>query len=119
MREYGIQPQAWVPFAEGMNGMFSNTVLSEIAKTHGKTVAQIILRWDIQKNIAVIPKFVHKNRMEENRDIWDFSLTAEEMQQIAVLDLGRPQMLDTRVPSEVRRVYDYLNHPIVTSLRNR
>lgn len=116
MAEYGIQAEGWAPFAEGMNGMFTNPVLTAIAKAHGKTVAQVILRWNIQRQIICIPKSVHRNRMEENRDIGDFVLSDEDMKRIAALDLQRPQMFDPRKPSEVKRVYDYLNHPAVTSL---
>lgn len=90
LREYGIVPQAWAPFAEGMNGMFTNPVLKGIAKRHGKTVAQIILRWNVQRGVGIIPKSVHRNRMEENLDIWDFELSAEDIEQIASLDLARP-----------------------------
>lgn len=116
LSEYGITPQAWAPFAEGLNGMFTNPVLSGIAGRHGKSAAQVILRWNTQRGISVLPKSVHRERMEQNLDIWDFSLTEAEMKEIAALDLGRPQMLDTRKPGEVRRVYDYLNHPVLTSL---
>lgn len=116
LKEYGIQPEGWAPFAEGMNGMFSNPVLGGIAASHGKSTAQVILRWNIQRGVIVIPKSVHRNRMEENFAVFDFALTAEDMRQIAALDLGRPQMLDTRKPSEIRRVYDYLNNPVLTSL---
>lgn len=116
LRDYGITAQAWAPFAEGLNGMFTNPVLSEIAKAHGKSTAQVILHWNIQRGISIIPKSVHKERMEQNLAIWDFELSAEEMQQIAALDLGRPQMLDPLKPSEVKRVYDYLNNPVLTSL---
>lgn len=116
LKEYGVQPEAWAPFAEGMNGMFTNPVLSAIAEAHGKTTAQVILRWNVQRSVVIIPKSVHKERMEQNLAIWDFALTDAEMQQIASLDLGRPQMLDTRNVKEVRRVYDYLNNPVVTSL---
>lgn len=116
LKEYGVQPEAWAPFAEGMNGMFTNLVLSAIAEAHGKTTAQVILRWNVQRGVVIIPKSVHKERMEQNLAIWDFALTDAEMQQIASLDLGRPQMLDTRNVKEVRRVYDYLNNPVVTSL---
>ncbi|MBS4759508.1 MAG: aldo/keto reductase [Clostridium sp.] len=118
LREYGIQPQAWAPFAEGMNGMFNNPLLSEIAKNHNKSTAQVILKWNIQRNIAVIPKSIHKNRMEENINVFDFELTQEEMIQITALDLAKPQMLDTRVPSEVSRLYNYLENPVLTSLEN-
>lgn len=117
LREYDIVPQAWAPFAEGMNGMFTNPVLCEIAKTHRKTTAQIILRWNLQRGVAIIPKSVHKNRIEENIDIWDFSLSEDEMKQIATLDLARPQMLDPLRPSEVHRLYNYLNNPVITSLK--
>lgn len=116
MKEYGIQPQAWAPFAEEMNGMFTNPLLSQIAKAHGKSVAQIILRWDIQRGVMVIPKSVHKDRMEQNFLIWDFKLSDEEMKLISSLDLKRPQMLDTKKPSEVKRVYGFKDNHIITSL---
>ena len=116
LKEYGIAAQAWAPFAEGMNGMFTNPVLVEIGKKYNKTAAQVVLRWTIERNVSVIPKSVHKNRMEQNLAIWDFSLNEEDMKKIATLDLGHPQMLDTRKPSEVKRVYDFLNNPVITSL---
>lgn len=116
LKEYGIKPTAWAPFAEGLNGMFTNPVLKVIASEHGKTVGQVILRWNIERGVSIIPKSVHRSRMEENFDIWDFSLTPDDMKAIATLDLGRPQMLDTRSPAEVRRVYDYLNNPVLTTL---
>ncbi len=118
LNEFGIQPQAWAPFAEGMNGMFNNPLLKEIAKNHNKSTAQVILKWNIQRGIAVIPKSTHKNRMEENIDVFDFELTQDEMLQIAALDLAKPQMLDTRVVSEVKRLYNYLENPVLTSLEN-
>ena len=116
LKEYGIAAQAWAPFAEGMNGMFTNPVLVDIGKKYNKTAAQVVLRWNIERNVSVIPKSVHKNRMEQNLAIWDFSLNEEDMKKIATLDLGHPQMLDTRKPSEVKRVYDFLNNPVITSL---
>lgn len=116
LKEYQIQPEAWAPFAEGMNGMFSNETLVKIAEKHHKTIAQVILRWNVQRGIIVIPKSVHKDRIKENADIWDFSLSLDEIEEIGTLDLGRPQMLDTRKPSEVRRCYGYLENPVVTSL---
>ena len=116
LKEYGIAAKAWAPFAEGMNGMFTNPVLVEIGKKYNKTAAQVVLRWNIERNVSVIPKSVHKNRMEQNLAIWDFSLNEEDMKKIATLDLGHPQMLDTRKPSEVKRVYDFLNNPVITSL---
>lgn len=116
MKELGVQPQAWAPFAEGLKGMFTEPVLAEIAKKHGKTVAQVILRWNVQQGVIVIPKSVHRERMEENLNIWDFSLDEEDMAVIAALDKNCPSMLDTRKISEVKRVYDYLRNPVLTSL---
>ena len=116
MGELGIQPEAWAPFAEGLKGMFNEPILADIAAKYGKTPAQVILRWNVQQGVIVIPKTVHRERMEENLDIWDFELGAEDMEQIAGLDKDCPSMLDTRKISEVRRVYDYLNNPVLTSL---
>lgn len=116
MQEFGVQTEAWAPFAEGLKGMFTEPVLAEIAKKHGKTPAQVILRWNIEQGVIVIPKSVHKARMEENLAIWDFELDAEDLARIAVLDKGCASMLDTLKPSEVKRVYDYLNNPVLTSL---
>lgn len=116
MEELGVQPEAWAPFAEGLKGMFEEPVLMEIAAKHQKTPAQILLSWNVQQGVIVIPKSVHRERMEENRKIWDFELDAEDMQRIAELDKNCPSMLDTRKISKVRRVYDYLNNPVLTSL---
>lgn len=116
MKELQIQPEAWAPFAEGLKGMFAELILQEIAEKHHKTPAQVILRWNVQQGVIVIPKSVHKERMEENLAIWDFSLDGADMDKIAALDKGCPSMLDTRKISEVRRVYDYLNNPVLTSL---
>lgn len=116
MRELQIQPEAWAPFAEGLHGMFNEPLLVKIAQKHGKTPAQIILRWNVQQGVVVIPKSVHRERMQENLGIWDFALDEEDMQEIAALDTGCPSMLDTRKVSEVKRVYDYLNNPVLTSL---
>lgn len=116
MAELGVQPEAWAPFAEGLKGMFTDPVLTEIAAKHGKSVAQVILRWDIQRGVAVIPKSVHRARLVENQAVWDFALDAGDLARIAALDMGQPSMLDTSKPSEVRRVYDYLRNPVLTSL---
>lgn len=116
MKELGVQPQAWAPFAEGLKGMFTEPVLMEIAARHSKTPAQVILRWNVQQGVIVIPKSVHKERMAENLDIWDFELDAEDLDKISELDKNCPSMLDTRKISEVKRVYDYLINPVLTSL---
>lgn len=86
MRKLGVQPEGWAPFAEGMKGMFQEPVLAEIAGQYGKTPAQVILRWEIQQGVIIIPKSVHKNRMEENISIWDFELSDEDMRKINALD---------------------------------
>lgn len=116
MDKLGVQPQGWAPFAEGLKGMFTEPVLNEIAAKHGKTAAQVILRWNVQQGVIIIPKSVHKNRMEENLGIWDYSLDEEDMAQISSLDKGTPSMLDYTKPSEVDRLYNYLNNPVLTSL---
>ena len=76
----------------------------------------MILRWNVQQGVIVIPKSVHRERMEENLAIWDFTLDEEDMKKITALDQGVPSMLDTRKVSEVKGVYDYLNNPVLTSL---
>lgn len=116
MRELDVQPEAWAPFAEGLKGMFAEPALAKIAAKHGKTPAQVILRWNIEQGIVVIPKTVHPSRMAENMNIWDFSLDADDIAVIETLDKLTPSMLDTRDVAEVRRVYDYLNNPVLTSL---
>lgn len=116
MDELNVQPQAWAPFAEGLKGMFDEPILKEIAEKYDKTVAQIILRWSVQQGVIVIPKSVHRERMRENLDIWNFKLEDADMERIGSLDKNCPSMLDTRKVSEVKRVYDYLNNPVLTSL---
>ena len=86
MKEYGVQIESWGPFAEGKNGIFTNEILSEIGKKYNKSVAQVILRWLIQRNIVVIPKSVRKERIEENFNVFDFELNTEDMNKIAELD---------------------------------
>lgn len=116
MKKFGIQPEGWAPFAEGLKGMFAEPVLQKIAEKHKKTVPQIILRWDIQQGVVIIPKSVHKNRMEENMAVWDFELDSDDMKQIEELNQNMPSMLDCSKPSEIDRLYDYLNNPVLTSL---
>ena len=87
MEKYGCHIMSWGPFAEGLNDFFHNEVLQEIGKAHGKTLAQTALRFLIQRGVIIIPKSTHKERMQENLDIFDFELTADEMARIAALDL--------------------------------
>lgn len=83
---YHIAPEAWAPFGEGRGGLFENPVLAEIGKAHGKTTAQVMLRWNLQRGVVVIPKSVHRERMEENLDVFDYELSDDEMAKIAALD---------------------------------
>lgn len=101
MREYGVQIESWGPFAEGRNGIFTNPVLAAVAEAHGKTVAQVMLRWLVQRDVVAIPKSVRRERMAENFDIFDFALTDAEMQQIAALDTGASLFFDHRDPQMV------------------
>lgn len=102
LQENGIQIQAWAPFAEGRNDMFTNPVLEEIAGKHGKTVAQVILRWQIQRGVAVIPKSVRRERIEENVNVFGFELAPEEMESIATLDTKTSLFFDHRDPAVVK-----------------
>lgn len=94
LRKEGIVHEAWAPFAEGQNNIFSHPVLSAIAQKHGKTVGNVVLRWLNQRNVVVIPKSVRKERMIENFNSFDFTLTDEEMQTIASLDTGKSPIYD-------------------------
>lgn len=86
--KYGIQMEAWAPFGEGRGGLFENEVLRSVGAKYGKTTAQVMLRWHIQRGTVVIPKSTHKERMEENFNVFDFTLTDEDMAAIAILDTG-------------------------------
>lgn len=86
MRKYGVQIEAWAPFGEGRGGLFANETIAEIGKKYNKTVAQVILRWELQRGIVVIPKSVHIERMEQNLDVFDFALSDEDMAVMASLD---------------------------------
>lgn len=110
MKSYGVVPEAWGPFAEGKHGIFENPVLSEIAAKHGKTVGQVVLRWNIQRGVVVIPKSVHKNRMEENIAVWDFSLDGDDMKKIAALDIGHSEIVDHSDPAFVKMINNWKIH---------
>jgi 2,5-diketo-D-gluconate reductase A len=101
MREHGVQHESWGPFAEGKNNIFSDSTLSEIGAAHGKSVAQVILRWLTQREIVVIPKSVRAERMRENIDVFDFELTDAEMTRIAGLDTGGTLFFDHADPEMV------------------
>lgn len=105
MREEGVVHQGWAPFAEGKEGMFTNALLTEIAKKHGKSVGQIVLRWNIQREVAAIPKSVHRERIVENFDIFDFQLDDNDMQQIATMDEGKLLFVNHEDPTFVKAIF--------------
>lgn len=88
MNEYHIQAEAWAPLGGGRYDAFNNEVLKEIAEKHNKSIGQVMLRWNVQRGVVVIPKSTHIERIKENMDIWDFTLSEEEMHQISSLDKG-------------------------------
>ena len=94
MEDYGVVPQAWGPFSEAQKDIFNHRTLARIAVRHGRTTAQVILRWHLQRNIPTIPKTVHRERMAENLDVFDFELTAKEMESIAGMDIGHSEIID-------------------------
>ena len=96
MRERGVQIESWGPFAEGRNNLFGDPTLSEIGDVHGKSVAQVVLRWLVQRHVVVIPKSVRPERMRENLDVFDFELSDGEMTRIAGLDTGASLFFDHR-----------------------
>ena len=104
MRERGVQIESWGPLAQGRSDLFSDPILSEIGAAHGKSVAQVVLRWLIQRDVVVIPKSVRPERMHENLDVFDFELTADEMARIVALDTGVSLFLDHRDPNVARQL---------------
>ena len=99
--KYGIQMEAWAPFGEGRGGTFDNPAIVEIAEKYGKTPAQIMLRWQIQRGIVVIPKSTHIERMEENFNVFDFTLAEEDMNKIAALDKAESSFFSHQDPKMV------------------
>lgn len=102
LEENGIQIEAWGPFAEGKNGLFQNELLASIGRKHGKSIAQVVLRWLIQRGVVAIPKSVRKERMAENFAIFDFELDAEDLGAIATLDQKTSSFFDHRDPAMVK-----------------
>ena len=102
LQENGIQIESWGPFAEGKNGIFKNALLQSIADNHGKSIAQIVVRWLTQRGVVAIPKSVRKERMAENFTIFDFELSEDEMRSIATLDTGASSFFDHRDPAMVK-----------------
>ena len=110
MKEYGVHPEAWGPFAEGKHGIFTHPVLTKIGEKYGKSAAQAALRWNVQRGVTVIPKSVHKERMEQNLDIWNFTLSDEDMIEIAKLDLGHSEIVNHDDPAFVKMLHSRKLH---------
>ena len=94
MEDYGVVPQAWGPFSEAQKDIFNHKTLAKIASRHGKTTAQVILRWHLQRDLPTIPKTVHQERMTENLDVFDFELSEKELESIAGMDIGHSEIID-------------------------
>ena len=110
MKQYGVHPEAWGPFAEGNHGIFTHPVLTKIGQKYGKSAAQVALRWNVQRGVTVIPKSVHKERMEQNMAIWDFQLSNEDMAEIAELDIGHSEIVDHSDPKFVQMLHSMKIH---------
>lgn len=108
MKELGVQMEAWAPFAEGKNGLFTNPVLEQIGKKHNRSVGQVILRWLTQRDIIALAKSVRKERMEENLNSFDFNLDADDMAAIKSIDTNTSMFFDHRDPAMVRRFHDWI-----------
>lgn len=110
MRRFQIQPEAWGPLCEGQKGIFTNPLLRSIGEKYGKTAAQVSLRWNIQRGVVVIPKSVHKDRMVENIDVWNFTLSQQDMLAIAALDVGCSEIIDFESPATERLLLRWKLH---------
>ena len=110
MRSYGCVPMAWVPLAEGRHSIFTHPVLSEIGAKYGKTAAQVALKWNVQRGVIIIPKSVHVDRMKQNIDIWDFTLTDDDMKAIDALDLGHSDIINHNDPETVKYILGFKIH---------
>lgn len=104
MKNYGVQPMAWSPLAEGNNGIFTDPEMTEIGKKYGKTAAQIALRWNVQRGVVIIPKSSNSDRMAQNFNIWDFSLTEDEMKSVSAKDLGHSEIINHFDPQVVKMI---------------
>lgn len=105
MKEYGVVPEAWAPFNEGLHNFFANPILTEIGAKYGKSSAQVALRWNIQRGVVVIPKSIHEDRIWQNMDVFDFSLTQEDMEQIKIMDTGHSEIVNHFDPQWVKMLH--------------
>ncbi len=107
MKEYGVVPEAWAPFDEGLRNIFLGPVLTGIGKKYGKSAAQVALRWNLQRGVVVIPKSVHEERIRENSDVFDFTLSEDDMKAIAAMDIGHSEIVDHFDPHWIRMLHNY------------
>ena len=110
MKHYGVVPMAWGPLAEGKHGIFTDNELTSIGKKYSKTAAQIALKWNMQRGVVIIPKSVHVERMKQNFDLFDFTLSEEDMACIAKKDLGHSEIVDHDSPEFVRMLHGFKIH---------
>ena len=110
MRKYGVVPEAWGPFAEGGHGIFAHPVLTAIGEKYSKSAAQVALRWNVQRGVVVIPKSVHRERMEQNMEIWDFVLSEQDMADIAGLDIGHSEIVNHADPAFAKTLHSMNLH---------
>lgn len=107
MNEYHVVPEAWAPFNEGLHDFFKNPILTEIGDKYWKTAAQVALRWNIQRGVVVIPKSVHEDRMKQNFEVFDFSLTPEDMDKIKTMDIGHSEIVNHFDPQWIKSLHTW------------
>lgn len=110
MKEYNVVPEAWGPFAEGNHGIFTHPVLTKIGQKYGKSAAQVALRWNVERGVVVIPKSIHKERMVQNMDIWDFKFSSEDKREIAALDIEHSEIVNHYDPAFVKMLHGMKIH---------
>lgn len=107
MKEYGVVPEAWAPFNEGLRDFFNDPILTEIGTKYNKTAAQVALRWNIQRGVVVIPKTVHEDRMKQNIDVFDFELSNEDMDKIKTMDIGHSEIVNHFDPQWIKGLHGW------------
>ena len=110
MKSYGVQPMAWGPLAEGKHGIFTDPELTAIGAKYGKSAAQVVLRWNTQRGVVIIPKSTKVERMAQNLDIWDFTLSEEDMEIVGKKDLGHSEIVDHSDPAFVKMLHSWKVH---------
>lgn len=107
MNEYEVVPEAWAPFNEGLNDFFNNPILVEIGKKYNKSAAQVALRWNIQRGVVVIPKSIHTDRMKQNFDVFDFTLSDSDMEKISKMDIGHSEIVNHFDPKWIKTLHSW------------